>query len=77
MAEPQCVQCRRRRADPEWRPFCSERCRLLDLSRWLDGGYRVAGEPIDAASPEDAHADDDEEAPPASASDPWPEPDDR
>jgi endogenous inhibitor of DNA gyrase (YacG/DUF329 family) len=34
-------------------PFCSERCRLLDLGRWLDGGYRVplseheahAGEP--------------------------------
>lgn len=22
-------------------PFCSERCRLVDLSRWLDEGYRV------------------------------------
>jgi uncharacterized protein len=21
-------------------PFCSERCKLIDLSRWLDGGYR-------------------------------------
>lgn len=26
-------------------PFCSSRCRLLDLGKWLDGDYRVAGEP--------------------------------
>jgi len=25
-------------------PFCSERCRLLDLATWLEGGYRVPGE---------------------------------
>jgi len=24
-------------------PFCSERCRLLDLGQWLDGGYSVPG----------------------------------
>jgi endogenous inhibitor of DNA gyrase (YacG/DUF329 family) len=24
-------------------PFCSERCRLVDLGRWLDGGYVVPG----------------------------------
>lgn len=22
-------------------PFCSERCRLVDLGRWLDEGYAV------------------------------------
>ena len=22
-------------------PFCSERCRLADLGKWLDGGYRI------------------------------------
>ena len=27
------------------RPFCSERCRLADLGKWLDGGYRI-GAPI-------------------------------
>ncbi len=26
------------------RPFCSARCRDLDLSRWLKGGYRLPGE---------------------------------
>ena len=25
-------------------PFCSERCRLLDLGTWLAGAYRVPGE---------------------------------
>lgn len=25
-------------------PFCSARCRLLDLGRWLDGAYRIPGE---------------------------------
>ena len=27
-----------------WRPFCSERCRLIDLGAWMDEDYRVAGE---------------------------------
>lgn len=22
-------------------PFCSERCKLIDLGRWLDGKYKV------------------------------------
>lgn len=28
------------------RPFCSERCRWLDLSRWLAGEYVIPGEPV-------------------------------
>jgi hypothetical protein len=27
--------------DFEFRPFCSARCRLVDLSNWLDERYRV------------------------------------
>jgi endogenous inhibitor of DNA gyrase (YacG/DUF329 family) len=42
---PQCVQCRQRPATPDWRPFCSERCKLIDLGRWLSGHHRVAAEP--------------------------------
>jgi endogenous inhibitor of DNA gyrase (YacG/DUF329 family) len=30
--------------DARWMPFCSERCRLLDLGQWLDGAFRIAGE---------------------------------
>jgi endogenous inhibitor of DNA gyrase (YacG/DUF329 family) len=22
-------------------PFCSDRCRLVDLGRWLDGKYQI------------------------------------
>lgn len=35
-------------------PFCSPQCKLVDLGRWLDGGYRVPGPPV--SSTEDAEA---------------------
>jgi hypothetical protein len=28
------------------RPFCSERCRLLDLSAWTSERYRIPGDPV-------------------------------
>jgi endogenous inhibitor of DNA gyrase (YacG/DUF329 family) len=33
-------------------PFCSARCRLIDLGRWLGGDYRIA-----SSTPEDGSAD--------------------
>ncbi len=30
--------------DPEVRPFCSPRCKKLDLANWLDGNYRLPRE---------------------------------
>jgi endogenous inhibitor of DNA gyrase (YacG/DUF329 family) len=41
-----CVFCRRESAAPPWIPFCSERCKLQDLARWIDGQYRVPAEPV-------------------------------
>ena len=32
------------------RPFCSSRCRDVDLNRWLSGTYVIPGRPTD---PED------------------------
>ena len=29
-------------------PFCSERCRLIDLGKWASGGY-VSSSPVDDA----------------------------
>jgi endogenous inhibitor of DNA gyrase (YacG/DUF329 family) len=50
MSEPPvCVHCRQRPAEERWRPFCSERCRMADLGRWLSGAYRVPGPPADQA----------------------------
>ena len=30
----------------KYRPFCSERCKLMDLGQWATESYRVAGEPV-------------------------------
>jgi endogenous inhibitor of DNA gyrase (YacG/DUF329 family) len=46
-----CVYCHRRQIDPEWRPFCSERCKMADLGRWLLEEYRVPGK-ADSAVPD-------------------------
>lgn len=39
-----CPVCGRRAPyspDNPWRPFCSERCRLVDLGQWASEGYRI------------------------------------
>jgi endogenous inhibitor of DNA gyrase (YacG/DUF329 family) len=43
------------RAENRFYPFCSQRCQLVDLGRWLDGDYRIPGEPVDdiVALPDD------------------------
>lgn len=28
-------------AENPWKPFCSERCKLIDLGRWASEDYRV------------------------------------
>lgn len=48
---PQCGKPVPWTAESKWRPFCSERCRTLDLGAWLSDRYRVA---IDEAPGESA-----------------------
>jgi endogenous inhibitor of DNA gyrase (YacG/DUF329 family) len=36
-----CVNCRQRHVEAAFRPFCSERCKMADLGRWLSGDYRL------------------------------------
>ena len=41
-----------------WFPFCSERCKLVDLGRWIDGEYSIpAGERQLDDSTEDGEAE--------------------
>ncbi|MES9993871.1 MAG: DNA gyrase inhibitor YacG [Candidatus Thiodiazotropha sp.] len=40
--------------DAIWRPFCSERCRLIDLGDWLDENHKIS-EPLDDR-PEDENS---------------------
>jgi endogenous inhibitor of DNA gyrase (YacG/DUF329 family) len=44
-----CPICRKPRS-AEFAPFCSPRCRDIDLGRWFGEGYAVPGQPAD---PED------------------------
>jgi endogenous inhibitor of DNA gyrase (YacG/DUF329 family) len=51
-----CPRCRR---EAPWegnpsRPFCSERCRLIDLGAWSSEEYRVAGDIRSDAEEHDA-----------------------
>jgi endogenous inhibitor of DNA gyrase (YacG/DUF329 family) len=48
-----CVFCRRHPIEPRWRPFCSERCKLLDLARWANGDYRIPGDPMEEPGDDD------------------------
>jgi endogenous inhibitor of DNA gyrase (YacG/DUF329 family) len=38
--------------DNPWRPFCSERCRSIDLGHWASESYRVPA-PESAPGPDD------------------------
>ena len=40
---PQCRQETELTGNP-WRPFCSERCKMIDLGTWASEGYKVPGE---------------------------------
>ena len=35
------------RAESKFRPFCSERCRLIDLGAWASERYSIEGPPAD------------------------------
>jgi len=55
-----CPTCRRETslADNPYRPFCSDRCRKIDLGAWFDERYRIPGAPLPA---DDADAAEDDE----------------
>jgi uncharacterized protein len=44
-------------------PFCSERCRTIDLGRWASGAYVIASSPQDTsdATPDSIRDPDNEE----------------
>ena len=47
--EVSCPHCGKRhewQGNP-WRPFCSERCKLIDLGTWLTERNAIPGEPAE------------------------------
>ena len=54
----ECPLCRKtisveRVEEARFRPFCSERCKMVDLGRWLDGTYSIS-EPLPSPTEEPA-----------------------
>ena len=47
---PRCGQPAAFAPENKWRPFCSERCRTIDLGTWGNERYRV---PADDAKPDE------------------------
>ena len=50
-----CPSCRKivTRSESEF-PFCSERCRLIDLGKWASGEYKISVPILDPGEVEDA-----------------------
>lgn len=64
---PRTVRCPICRTEVSWeenphRPFCSKRCRLIDLGAWSEGRYRLPGEKVNPESKKES-GDDEEESP--------------
>ncbi len=62
----QCPTCKKDvpwQENQKWKPFCSERCKLIDLGEWASEGHSIAGESIqventldpDTYNPSDYH----------------------
>lgn len=40
-----------------WRPFCTERCKLIDLGAWAAEKHAIPGEPVDEIPAESSDKD--------------------
>lgn len=64
MSPPRAVACPRCGAPVDWtpasrwRPFCSERCKLIDVGAWASEAYRVPVAEMPDPEGFDAEADD-------------------
>jgi uncharacterized protein len=48
VACPQCGKAVEWMPASRWRPFCSERCKLIDLGAWASEAYRIPAEPVES-----------------------------
>lgn len=62
---PQLVRCPVCKTEVSWegnafRPFCSERCRLIDLGAWVEGKYRIPAEELKPKADRENDSDEEE-----------------
>jgi len=48
VACPTCNKVVEWRLENAWRPFCSERCKMIDLGQWADEKFKLPVEETDA-----------------------------
>lgn len=65
----QTVKCPTCQREIDWsqspfRPFCSERCKLIDLGAWLTEKHAIPGEPAPDEAVDRAPGQQDDDAPP-------------
>lgn len=51
-----CPTCEKKdtwQADNSFKPFCSERCKLIDLGEWASDSRRIAGDPVNREEQDD------------------------
>jgi len=41
---PECGKATEYSPENEYRPFCSQRCKLIDLGEWIEGRYKINSE---------------------------------
>jgi uncharacterized protein len=58
---PRCGQSCLFTSENPFRPFCSERCKIIDLGAWADESYRVAVTQEDFAGEDEIPTDDETE----------------
>ncbi len=52
-----CVICKKEIQDESFVPFCSSRCRNIDLNRWFDGEYVISADDFEEESVTDPEGD--------------------
>jgi endogenous inhibitor of DNA gyrase (YacG/DUF329 family) len=54
--EVACPRCGQREAweGNRWRPFCSERCKLIDFGDWLEVRHKIPGDPVETAEDDES-----------------------
>lgn len=50
---PQCGKAVPWSAASPWRPFCSERCKLIDLGAWASESHRIPGAALPPTHPDE------------------------
>lgn len=51
-----CALCHKKAVDSVFRPFCSKKCKMVDLYKWVSGHYVIPGDPAEILKKEESEA---------------------